>query len=123
MMDLTARRDLEVGLDRLNLSRNPTVLACVARAKTALNNRRWKEADEAYKQALASSSPQLILGDLLVSCGEVQSRAHANRLVAQGRVLVDNRTAVNSNMDVADAKEIHVAGKLVVKISEVREGR
>jgi tyrosyl-tRNA synthetase len=109
MDEFELMRRLEVDIDELLLSSNPEVADLGERARQALKNRNLQEAQKYVMEGKEKKRP-LRLAHFLVNKRVVVSVAEARRLVANGGVLVDNRSTANADLDVQYATSIKIRG-------------
>ncbi len=109
MDDLANRRRFEVDIDNLRRSTDVEVQSLGERAHKALTSNKVNEAGELIARGKLLSEPVYLLDFLMKSAG-LQSRAHANRLIEAGAVLVDKKM-VQRNINIKTATSILLDGK------------
>jgi hypothetical protein len=113
MDDLAQRRILEIDIDKLKRSRNPEAALIGDEGERALKDSELEKSREIVDRGLELIAPKKLI-DVLTTTGGMKSRAEARRSVAAGGVRVDQKRAVDVEMDVKHAKSIKIGDREIL---------
>lgn len=113
MDDLAQRRILEIDIDKLKRSRNPEAALIGDEGERALKESKLEKSREIVDRGLELIAPKKLI-DVLTTTGGMKSRAEARRSVAAGGVRVDQKRAVDVEMDVKHAKSIKIGDREIL---------